>query len=180
MATIVALAGRRIDPPHAKTTRFPARNIERVRNDICRELKNQHAQWLVSSAAAGADLLAVKAAIDLGIASRIVLSPGVREFEQMSVEDRGSYWTQEFENAISAIVPENIACIPAEPDVADTFRMINERILSDAVAFSVSRSAKLVCVAVWDGVRRGKDDFSADFVERAVTRGLPVTHISTV
>lgn len=180
MAAIVALAGRRIDPPNAETIRFPARNIERVRNDICRELKNQHAQGLVASAAAGADLLAVKAAINLGITSRIVLSPSVNEFERMSVEDRGSYWTEEFENVISAIVPENIACIPAEPDVADTFRMINERILSDAVAFSVSRSAKLVCIAVWDGVRRGKDDFSADFVERAVTRGLSVTHISTV
>lgn len=180
MAAIVAFAGRRIDPPNAETIRFPARNIERVRNDICRELKNQHAQGLVSSAAAGADLLAVKAAINLGITSRIVLSPSVHEFERMSVEDRGSYWTQEFENAIAAIVPDNITCIPAEPDMTDTFRSINERILTDAVALSVSRSDKLVCFAVWDGIKRGEDDFSADFVERAVKRGLPVTHISTV
>src|SRR5260370_25566123 len=88
METIVALAGRRIDPPNAGTERFPSRNIERVRRDICQELKNHRARWLVSSAAAGADLLAITAAINLGITSRLVLSPGVRALDPMSVEDR--------------------------------------------------------------------------------------------
>src|SRR5260370_23572851 len=148
METIVALAGRRIDPPNAETERFPSRNIERVRRDICQELKKHRARWLVSSAAAGADLLAITAAINLGITSRIVLSPGVREFERMWVDDRGSYWRQEFENAISVIGPNNIACIPAKSAMANTFRSINERILSDAVALSLSWSAELVCFAV--------------------------------
>jgi len=180
MAIIVALAGRRIDPPNPETERFPARNIERVRRDIYQELKKRRARWLVSSAAAGADLLAIKAATDLGIASRIILSPSVREFARMSVEHQGPYWTQEFENAVSAIAPDNIFCIPAQPAIADTFRSINERILSDAIALSVSGPDELVCFAVWDGDTRGKDDFTADFVQRAATRGLPVTHINTV
>jgi hypothetical protein len=180
MATIVALAGRRIDPPSAETTRFPARNIERVGRDIYQELKKQSARWLVSSAAAGADLLGVNAAINLGITPRIVLSPSVQEFARMSVEDRGPYWIQEFKKAISATAPDNISCIAAQPDMEDTFRSVNERILSDAIALSLSESAELVCFAVWDRVRRGKDDFSADFVERAAGRGLPVIHINTV
>jgi hypothetical protein len=180
METIVALAGRRIDALKAKTERFPERNIEAVRLAIDFELRKHRARWLVSSAAAGADLLAIKAALNLGMTPRIVLSPSVREFAGTSVEDRGLYWTKEFENVISSVPPDNIFCIPAQPAVADTFRSINERILSDAIALSVSNSSELMCFAVWDGVKRGDEDFSAHFVESAEKLGLPVINISTI
>jgi hypothetical protein len=180
METIVALAGRRIDPPNAKNERFPARNVERVQLAIGRELKKRAARWLVSSAAAGADLLGIKAAIDLGVSCRIVLSPSVRKFARTSVEDRGSYWKELFETTLSAVGQENVIVIPAQSALADTFKAVNKRILHDAIALSESTSTQRVCLAVWDGVKRGKDDFSADFVERALTSGLEVVNVSTL
>ena len=111
METIAALVGA-FDPPDPETERFPERNIEAVQIAIGLELKKYRARWLVSSAAAGADLLGIKAAINLGITPRIVLSPSVREFARTSVEDRGSYWKQEFESAMSAVSPENVILVP--------------------------------------------------------------------
>jgi hypothetical protein len=180
METIVALAGRRIDPPDPKTERFPPRNIDRVKLAISLGLKKHGARWLVSSAAAGADLLGIKAAIDLGIACRIVLSSGVQEFARMSVEDRGSYWKRLFETTLSAVRQQNVVVVPAQPAIADSFKVVNERILNDAIALSVSNSAKLLCVAVWDGVSRGEDDFTAHFVERAIESSLEVVNITTL
>jgi hypothetical protein len=180
METIVALAGRRIDPPDPKTERFPVRNIDRVQLAISLELKKHGARWLVSSAAAGADLLGIKAAIDLGIACRIVLSSGVQEFARMSVEDRGSYWKRLFESTLSAVRPENVVVVPAQSAIAASFKAVNERILNDAIPLSVSNSSKPVCLAVWDNLNRGKDDFSAHFVERALARSLEVVNVSTL
>jgi hypothetical protein len=98
----------------------------------------------------------------------------------MSVEDRGSYWKREFESTLSAVDPENVVLVPAQSAMADTFKTINERILDDAIALSVPNSSEPLCLAVWDGVKRGKDDFSAHFVERAVARGLQVVKVSTL
>jgi hypothetical protein len=180
MGTIVALAGRRIDPPAAKTECFPARNIERVQLAISLEFRKRGARWLVSSAAAGADLLGIKAAIDLGIECRIVLSSSVREFARMSVEDRGSYWEELFEGALSVAKRENVLVVPAQPAIADSFKAVNERILSDAIALCVSNSCKPLCVAVWDGVSRREDDFTAHFVERAIESSLEVVNVNTL
>ena len=64
--------------------------------------------------------------------------------------------------------------------MADSFKAVNERILNDAIALCVANSSKPVCVAVWDGVRRRKDDFTAHFVERAIQSSLEVVNISTL
>jgi hypothetical protein len=72
---IIALAGRRVDPPDAKEHPFPgsASNIEVVRERIRTSLKNHGAQVLVSSAACGSDLLVLSEAGNLGLRRRIVL-----------------------------------------------------------------------------------------------------------
>jgi hypothetical protein len=57
---IIALAGRRIDPPRADTPRFPLANMPAVRGRIHTLLVEQKAQGLVCSAACGADLLALE------------------------------------------------------------------------------------------------------------------------
>jgi hypothetical protein len=90
------------------------------------------------------------------------------------------YWRQEFDKAISVINPDNIIAVPSESVMADTFRAINERILNEAITLSASISSNPVCFAVWDGQQRGKDDFSAHFVERADALGLAVVTICTL
>jgi hypothetical protein len=181
MDSIVALAGRRIDLPSARPERFPTRNIESVQRAIQFELKEQCATWLVSSAAAGADLIGVTAAATLGINCRIVLFTGVREFAQKSVNDRGSYWEQEFDLLLSTMRPENVILVPARATDSDTFKAVNERILTEATTLASLRSSKAISIVAWDGVTKDNgEDFTAHFIECANRIHIPVLTVSTL
>src|SRR5450432_2011251 len=91
---IIALAGRRVDPVHAKQQRFPAasKNVEIVRERIRIILQTEGATVLVSSAACGADLLALSEAGALGLRRRVVLPYDRKEFRATSVTDRPGEW----------------------------------------------------------------------------------------
>ena len=62
---VVALAGRRIDPEPTLTARFPFDQVDRVRIRITAQLRRSHAVALVSSAACGADLVALQIAQEM-------------------------------------------------------------------------------------------------------------------
>jgi len=66
---IVALAGRRIDKKDQDPRRFPSttESVELVRRRIHEKFLNLRASGLVSSAACGADLLALAEANELGL-----------------------------------------------------------------------------------------------------------------
>ncbi len=79
---VIALSGRRIDAADALESRFPLANVEIVWRRIRSMLKEQATRVLVSSAACGADLIALSEANSLGIASRIVLPSSPERFKQ--------------------------------------------------------------------------------------------------
>ena len=83
---IIALSGRRVDAPDAETPRFPAGNVERVRAEVRRFFEEHHATVMVSSAACGADLIALSEAGFLGMQRKVVL-PYARGRSQTSVTD---------------------------------------------------------------------------------------------
>ncbi len=181
MDSIVALAGRRIDLPSARPERFPARNIESVQRAIQFELKEQCATWLVSSAAAGADLIGVTAAAALGINCRIVLFTSVREFAQKSVSDRGYCWEQKFDLLLSTTRPEDVILVPARATDSETFRAVNERILSEAAALASLTSSRTISIVAWDNVIKDEgEDFTAHFIECASRIHIPVLTLSTL
>jgi hypothetical protein len=180
MGSIVALAGRRIDLPDASPERFPLRNIERVRHAVQLQLREHRASWLVSSAAAGADIVGIEAAIDIGLHCRIVLSPDVEEFMRSSVEDRGPYWEQKFRVVLATARPEDIVLVPQCSADSNTFKAINQRILSETIALASFTASTPICIAAWDGLKRESEDFTADFVERAAALKIPILNISTV
>src|SRR5438128_1771170 len=138
MATVAALAGRRIDSPDAKIERFPTRNIKRVATQLQYEFEQRDVRWLVCSAAAGADLISLQTAQQLGILCRVVLSPSLPEFSRSSVEDRGMRWKRDFDQRLAEVMPNNLVLVPAQTTPAGTFRAINERILSEAISLSAS------------------------------------------
>ena len=63
---IIAFAGRRVDAPNAKDARFPSTNVPVVADRVREEFQECGATAIVSSAACGADLLALEAAGELG------------------------------------------------------------------------------------------------------------------
>jgi len=180
MESIVALAGRRIDLPSANPERFPARNIQRVQLAIRLKLEEHNTRWLVSSAAAGADLVGIKAAIALGIHCRLVLFASIAEFAEKSVQDRGAYWEKEFERLLAATSSEHLIFVPKRSTDSDTFKAVNERILSETLVLASLGLSTPISLAVWDSRPNEKEDFTVDFIERSGKMQIPVVTVSTL
>ena len=87
MTQVVALAGRRIDAPDAPI-RFSPRSVESVRGLLRAYFTEGGASCLVSSAACGADLLALDVAGSLDMRRRVVLPYSPERFRETSVTDR--------------------------------------------------------------------------------------------
>jgi hypothetical protein len=85
---ILALAGRRIDPPNTPRPAFPRTNIREVQNRLHRLFLEQGVGVLVCSAACGADLVALEVAEKLGLHCRIVLPFEPSLFREAFVIDR--------------------------------------------------------------------------------------------
>jgi hypothetical protein len=89
---VIALAGRRVDPPDADFVRFPLKNVLAVRLRIRDALTRHAATTVVASAACGSDLLALDEAGALGLRRRIVLPFDRARFRMTSVVDRPGDW----------------------------------------------------------------------------------------
>ena len=100
---IIALAGRRVDPADAKEQRFPLDNVESVRTRARAVLKKLGATALVSSAAWGADLIALSEAGQLGLRRRVILPFERRRFRETSVTDRPGEWGPLYDQVLDAV-----------------------------------------------------------------------------
>src|SRR5919201_2379447 len=88
--SVIAFAGRRVDPKNAKEKQFPFEKVEAVHAALKAYMDTENAIALVSSAACGADLTAIRAATSLrqhALRTRIVLPFSPERFRQTSVVD---------------------------------------------------------------------------------------------
>src|SRR5918998_703810 len=116
----VGLAGRRVDEPGAERSRFPLTNVEAVAQRLRTVLADLEPEVLVSSAACGADLLALDAARTLGIRRRIVLPFDASRFRASSVIDRPGDWGSLFDLLYEEALSSNdVVILPREGDDAD-------------------------------------------------------------
>ncbi len=178
---ILALAGRRIDPPDASVTRFPLENIAAVRERIATLMTATQASKLVCSAACGADLLALEAARELAVDCYIVLPFSKQRFRITSVVDRPGEWGPLFDRAIGrAEAAGNLLTLDL-PEANDaSFLAANRAILVRARAIARSAARPLEAVLVWDGQPRDAQDITAAFGEEAKTLGMPLHEVSTL
>src|SRR3954466_8572785 len=105
--SIVTLTGRRIDAPGSDTNRFPKAAVPAVRVRIRDEFTHLGATALVSSAACGADLIALEVAGELGLRRRIVLPFAEARFRETSVVDRGAEWGPVFDRILTEVKATN-------------------------------------------------------------------------
>lgn len=185
---IVALAGRRIDAPDAETPRFPQANVSLVRERIRQMLVELGANALVTSAAAGADLLAIEAAASLGLRRLVVLPYGRDQFLEDSVRDRPGDWEWSFNRAYKdARGQGDLRTLRLASTPHEAYLRATHAILDDAqeLAAAEPRSGRrrgagqVTAVVVWDGAPRGPDDLTAHFAEEARRRGIAVCEILT-
>lgn len=178
---IVVLAGRRIDVADAEEKRFPLEMKEIVYVRIRDFFHKYNVKTLVSSAACGADLLAQKAARELGIERHIILPFGREKFRKTSVTDRPGDWGKLFDEI----------CDQAERDgnliILEGFENTEEKAYSAVTAEILEYAGNLrpnkkniLAVAVWDGKAKNERDETVSFIERAKSKSIKVEEISTV
>jgi hypothetical protein len=177
MATTIALAGRRIDPPDAETPRFPLANIALVRDRLRAFFVERGADTLVCSAACGADLVALEAAEALGMRRRVVLPFDPAKFRETSVTDRPGDWGPIFDRLVEAALQKGeLVVLENAGEGGAAYATANSRIIEEAAAMPGARSAAIV----WEGRPRGDDDATAGFADEARGSGLAVETVLTL
>ncbi|HZC05725.1 MAG TPA: hypothetical protein VE338_08790 [Ktedonobacterales bacterium] len=183
---IVAVAGRRIDAPGAQPPRFPLTRRSQTRRKITAALRRLDATVVVSSAACGADLLALDAARALGLRRRIILPYRPEWFLADSVTDRPGHWKALYESLIAeARATGDLVALDYPRGSDDAFRAVNENIVSEAQRLAQRESpsdpsAALGGLIIWEGAPRGPDDITQHLKERLEQAGGRVERVLTL
>lgn len=180
--SVIALAGRRVDHPAAKVSRFPLARLNEVREEIRRTLRTSLAGILVTAAACGADLLALEVARQLGVRRRVVLPTTPDIFKATSVVDRPGAWESLFDLLIAEVEADGdlLICRQGNGGESTDYFQTNHDILDEAARLASESGMDLQVVVVWDGVSRGADDVTAHFLAEARRRSIPITEILTI
>lgn len=178
---VIALAGRRTDLPDAQVPRFPLENVYTVRMRIREMLKELGASAVVSSAACGADLLALEEARALRIRRRVVLPFGRDRFRQTSVIDRPGGWGAVFDSIADELDSQgDLLILIPPPDEAGAYAAASKAILREAQTLASELQQEAVAVLVWDGQSRGAGDMTQEFDDRARELGMSVREVRTL
>jgi ABC-type sugar transport system substrate-binding protein len=171
---LVVHAGNRIDGPDRARARFPSDREPAVADRLGELLDVLAPEGVITSAAAGADLLIVEAAEKRQIPVHLVLPFPRARFCAVSVRDQGPRWVSAFEHAVErADRASTLVELDLEPDV-DGLLAGNQALLDRASA--LARTGLLV-VAVRPAGGEVPPSVTDDFVRRAGDAGLFVIEI---
>ncbi len=178
---VIALAGRRIDAPSSSTPRFPLENVALVRARIRGLFEACGASALVSSAACGADLLALTEGGAMGIERCVVLPFHRDRFRETSVVDRPGDWGVLYDRVLDEVEARGILVVlDSVPDDADAYAAVNRTILDQAAVLAAQLRVVAAAALVWDGSPRGGDDLTKAFGDEARQRGLEMFEVMTI
>jgi hypothetical protein len=176
---IIALSGRRVDAPDAESPRFPLQNVVPVTREVRRMLQDQQATAVVSSAACGADLIVLAEAGSLGLRRRVVLPFDSKRFRETSVVDRPGNWGAIYDKVIDEVGAKGDLVVLDKTENDNPYAATNKVILGEAIALASQTQASVGALLIWDGISRGKEDFTESFGTAARKLQLPVFEILT-
>ena len=175
---VIAFAGRRIDAPDATEERFPLRLAVSTGQQIRAWLEKSGATAIVSSAACGADLLALEAAEELGLRSRVVLPYDELEFRRSSVTDRAGDWGARFDRVMERVRQKHdLAVLGLLKGAKGVYTSTNRAVLAEAMQIALATGSHAEACVVWEGKSRGTGDVTAAFLQAACDAGLRVHEI---
>jgi hypothetical protein len=177
---IIALAGRRVDAADAKQRRFPAENVDIVRERIHAMLQTQFAVALVSSAACGADLLALSEAGKLGLRRSVVLPFDREKFRTTSVTDRPGDWGPLYDRQLNEVEKSGDLLVVHANSEDNAYAEANHAIVDKALSLGQELHDRVTAVLVWDGKSRGGGDLTEEFELYARNKSIPVFEVMTL
>jgi hypothetical protein len=180
---VIALAGRRVDAEGSRKVVFPLKNELLVRQRIKLAFEEENAKAFVSSAACGADLLALEVAKELRICPIYIVLPFERtRFLRTSVADKPGLWDRRYNNAVDdAESLGNLILLEGIEDDDSAYKRVNHLILAEANRLAAAKQPPLrrIAIAVWEKPREGLD-LTRDFLERAKKLDFLIREISTI
>ncbi len=102
-ATVLAFTGHLIDAPDGRKPRFPSDLEPAVASVLRRYLAPLHLPIVYTSAACGADLMFIEAALDVGAEVNVVLPFDRADFVRTRVAVGGESWVQRFDDAMARV-----------------------------------------------------------------------------
>jgi hypothetical protein len=179
-ATVAAVAGRRVGAPD-QPERFPVREMERVAEGTRRAFTERGVVAIVASAASGADIVALEAALLLHLPTRIVLPCAKERFRKTSVEDRGQEWSRRYDRVVAEAESRGEVVVLAEAASSDddAYARATKRILLDTVAMSRALGARPIAITIWDDTPH-EVDATRDLLDEAERLGLDTLSIRTI
>jgi hypothetical protein len=180
--TVTALAGRRVDALGTKDRdrRFPPENETKVAQRIRNMLVATASTSVVSSAACGADILALESAAELGLSRRVVLPFSRARFRSTSVTDRGGEWGRRFDTIVADLDKEDIIGLDLEGSDDEAYAATNVRILDEAAAMATNANQRALAAVVWNGLTRGASDLTDAFRRLATEKKLETIAVPTL
>jgi hypothetical protein len=173
---VVVSAGRRVDAPDAASPRFPASNVDAVRQKIRDFFAHESPSAVVCSAACGSDLLVLEAATARKVKRYVLLGAEPAVFRKESVADRPGDWGEMFDEVMRS---SNVEVLKL-PAGQEGYLQTNLDLLNRAQTLARKLGTSVVALVVWNEQSRGADDVTAHFLEQARQRKIAVREISTL
>jgi hypothetical protein len=186
--TVLAAAGRRIDPVGAPEERFPVGNEGHVASAIRSVLEATRPTLIVSSAACGADILVLEAARDLQIPTRAILPFSRRAFRERSVADCPGDWASRYDALVAhrKVEDGNLVLLtdkePGSDEQANAaYHKVTERLIDEVTRIRLQdKKAIGAAIVIWDLVRKDENDETGFLLDRALSHGWQIIEINTL
>ena len=169
--TIIAVAGRRIDAENAEKSRFPLGNIPLVQERMQEYLARVGATHVVASAACGADLIALNAALAAGLSLRVILPFERATFRGTSVTDRPGNWGPIYDEIIAEAAAAGDLVELGLPEDETAYEAANQRILVETARLADQDSRERRVCIIWEGGLPRQNDHSFLLAQGARARG---------
>lgn len=170
---VAVLAGRRPDAADQPVARFPLTQVPAVKQELTRLFRAEEFTTLVCAAACGADLLALEAALELGLTAHVVLPFDTELFRRTSVVDRPGDWGPRYDRLIAHAKDRHLLTVKHLPeDDPRTYELGNDALIAKAQELSEPAGTPPTGIVVWDGAPRGADDVTQHFRQACQRAGF--------
>lgn len=152
--SVVHYTGHRVAAPGSRG-RFMPEEEDRVARELKRAFAEVNVGVGFGSLAAGADILAAEALLDVGAELQVVLPFDRDEFVRASVAPAGSHWVKRFERCMASAA--NVTRVTDAEYLEDPilFDFCAQVAMGDALVRADALHAEAAQVAVWDGQGHG-------------------------
>jgi N-acyl-D-aspartate/D-glutamate deacylase len=175
---LIVHAGNRIDGYGRADTRFSAAAVPAVRDRVRLVLSTLQPARVVSNAAAGADLIVLHEAQQLGLPVDVLIPIETGKFVRQSVADQGAEWVATFDAVVHRAEddPQSDVIVSDAAASDDWYEAANHRLLQRALSVAAASSPPTPVLALTIRPPRtaGEVSLTDHFADLAQSAGLLV------